>query len=63
MVDSFMSNDILNIFKSLHHACHKGHMKTVQKLLRLGADPFLFTVDYRYPGDLAESAGFNNVNE
>ena len=36
-------------------------MKTVQKLLKLGADPLVFTVDYRYPGDLAESAGFNNV--
>jgi hypothetical protein len=30
-------------------------------LLKLGADPLLFTVDYHYPADLAESSGFTNV--
>jgi len=34
----------------------------VQKLLKLGADPLLFTVDYRYPADLAENSGFTNVS-
>ena len=34
----------------------------MQKLLKLGADPLLFTVDYRYPADLAENSGFTNVS-
>ena len=50
-----------DILKSLHHASSKGHLKIVQKLLRLGADPSLYTSDYMYAFDLAENAGYSNV--
>ena len=47
--------------KSLSHASSKGHLKCVQKLLQLGADPLIYTSDYLYAYDLAESSGFINV--
>ena len=49
--------------QSLHHASHKGHLKVVQKLLKLGADPLIHTFDYMYPFDLAENAGFTSVRD
>jgi ankyrin repeat protein len=51
-----------NDWTSLHHASYKGNLKVVQKLLKLGADPLLFTADYLYPFDLAESSGFTSVS-
>ena len=45
----------------MSHACKKGHLRCVQKLLRLKADTNVYTLDYCYPNDLAEQSGFKNV--
>ena len=44
------------------HASNKGHVKCVEKLLKLGSDPTLYTNDYCYAFDLAEKAGYNEVD-
>lgn len=49
------------ISKALCHASSKGHLRCVQKLLKLNADPTIFTIDYFYPFDLAEKSGNKNV--
>lgn len=48
-------------FKALSHASSKGHLKCVHKLLKLGADPSIYTYDYLYPFDLAQDSGFPDV--
>ncbi|CAF0769908.1 unnamed protein product [Brachionus calyciflorus] len=52
-----------NEWTSLSHACSKGNYKCVHKLLRLGADPLICSIDYLYPHDIAEKYGFNDIKD
>lgn len=52
---------MFTLLKALSHASSKGHLKCVHKLLKLGADPSIYTYDYLYPFDLAQNSGFTEV--
>lgn len=52
-----------NEWTALAHASSKGHLKCVHKLLQLGADPTIYTYDYKYPSDIAYSSGYHDVKK
>lgn len=60
-VDDINQPDHENKFSPLHWSCHYGQLRTVEKLLKFGANPNVFANNHITPIHLAASGGHHEI--